>query len=93
MLIAMDVAEIALPDAHTLFRRTLAVGSTRVKIYDSMVAQAQKDSRLPFQAQAVYDEILAKMKSVLRESKLTKQTRIEMEFNQLELVAYPIRPF
>ena len=48
------------------------MGSTHIKIYDNMIAQAQKDSRLPFQAQAVYDEILAKMKSVLRESKLTK---------------------
>ena len=72
-------------DLLVVFRRTLAVGSTRIKIYDNMIAQAQRDSRLKFQAQAAYDEILAKMKSVLRESKLTKQTRIEMEFNQLEM--------
>ena len=48
-------------DLLVVFRRTLAVGSTRIKIYDNMIAQAQKDSRLPFQVQAVYDEILAKM--------------------------------
>ena len=52
-----------------------------------------KDNRLPFQAQSVYDEILAKMKSVLRESKLTKQTRIEMEFNQLEMGRLPHSAF
>ena len=69
------------------------MGSTRIKIYDNMIAHAQKDSRLPFQAQAVYDEILAKMKSVLRESKLTEQTRIEMEFNQLEMGRLPHSAF
>ena len=70
-------------DLLVIFRRTLAPGSTRLKIYDNVVAQAQKDNRLPMQAQAVYDEVLAKMRSVLRESILTKQTRIEIEFNQL----------
>ena len=54
-------------DLSVVFRRTLAVASTRIKIDDNMTAQAQKDNRLPF-----YDEILAKMKSVLRERKLTK---------------------
>ena len=76
-------------DLLVVFRRTLAAASTRIKIYDNAIAQAQKDNRLPHQAQAIYDEILVKMKSVLRESKLTKQTRIENEFNQLEMVAYP----
>ena len=54
-----------------------------------MIVQVQKDNRLPFHAQAVYDDILAKMKSVLRESKLTKQTRIELEFKQLEMGRLP----
>ena len=40
-------------DLLVVFRRTLAVGSTRIKIYDNMIAQAQKDNRLPFQAQAI----------------------------------------
>ena len=68
-------------DLLVVFRRTLAAASTRIKIYDNAIAQAQKDNRLPHQAQAIYDEILVKMKSVLRESRLTKQTRIENEFN------------
>ena len=80
-------------DLLVVFRRTLAAASTRIKIYDNAIAQAQKDNRLPHQAQAIYDEILAKMKSVLRESKLTKQTRIENEFNQLEMGRLPHSAF
>ena len=76
-------------DLLVVFRRTLAQGRRRMKIYDNVIAQAQKDNRLPFQAQAVYDEILAKMKSVIRESALMKQTRIEMEFNQFEMGRLP----
>ena len=53
-------------DLLVVFRRTPAAGSTRMKIYDNAVAQAQKDNRLPLQAQAVYDEILKKMRDVLR---------------------------
>ena len=83
---ALNKSQGAKPyDLLVIFRRTLAPGSTRLKIYDNVVAQAQKDNRLPMQAQAVYDEVLAKMRSVLRESILTKQTRIEIEFNQLEM--------
>jgi hypothetical protein len=72
-------------DLLVIFRRTLAPGSTRLKIYDNSIAQAQKDNRLPMQAQQIYDDILAKIRSVLRESILTKQTRVEIEFNQLEM--------
>ena len=72
-----------------MFRRTLAAASAHINIYDNTIAQAQKDNRLPHQAQAIYDEILVKMKSVLRESKLTKQTRIADQFNQLEMGRLP----
>ena len=70
------------------------MASTRIKIYDNAIAQAQKDNRLPQQAQAaINDEILVKMKSMLRESKLTKQTRIENEFNKLEMGRLPHSAF
>jgi hypothetical protein len=72
-------------DLLVIFRRTLAPGGTRLKIYDNSIAQAQKDNRLPHQAQQIYDDILKKIRSVLRESIFTKQTRIEIEFNQLEM--------
>ena len=80
-------------DLLVVFRKTLAAGSTRLKIYDNVVCQAQKDKRLPLQAQAVYDAILKKMRDTLRESKITKQTRIEMEFNQLEMGRLPHSAF
>ncbi len=75
-------------DLLVIFRKTLFPKGMRVKIYDTAIAQAQ-NSRLPMQAQAVYDEILVKMKSVLREIMLTKQTRVEVEFNQLEMGRLP----
>ena len=64
-----------------------------MKIYDNEVAKAIKANRLPFQAEAVYNEILDKMRSVLRESKLQKQTRVENEFNALEMGRLPHSAF
>ena len=76
-------------DLLVVFKKTLAVGSTRMKIYENEIALAVRANRLPLQAQAVYDEILAKMRSVLRESKLQKQSRVESEFNALEMGRLP----
>lgn len=67
-------------DLLVIFRRTLAPGSMRLKIYDNAIAQAQKDNHLPVQAQQIYDKIPVQIRSVLRESIVTKQTRIEIEF-------------
>jgi hypothetical protein len=80
-------------DLLVIFRRTLAPGSTRLKIYDNSIAQAQKDNRLPMQAQQIYDDILNNIRSVLRESILTKQTRVEIEFNKLEMGRLSHPPF
>ena len=80
-------------DLLVVFKKTLAVGSTRMKIYENEIALAVRANRLPLQAQAVYDEILAKMKSVLRESKLQKQSRVESEFNALEMGRLPHSTF
>ena len=76
-----------------VFRRTLPANSTRLKIYDNVMCQAQKDKRLPHQAQAVYDAILHKMRDTLRESVITKQTRVETEFTQLEMGRLPHSAF
>lgn len=70
-------------DLLVVFRRTLAAGSTRRKIYEKVVAKAIKDNRLPFQEQAVYDEVISKLRYTIREGKLQKQTRIE---NDLEVL-------
>ena len=80
----------AIADCYALIRRegirpydqlvackeTLAPGSKRLNIYDNEVAKAVKANRLPFQAQAVYDEIWEKMRNTVRESKLQRQTRV-----------------
>ena len=80
-------------DLLVVFRRTLPANSTRLKIYDNVLSQAQKDKRLPHQAQAVYDAILHKMRDTLRESVITKQTRVETEFTQLEMGRLPHSAF
>ncbi len=80
-------------DLLVVLRKTLAAGSTRLKIYGNVVAQAQKDNRLPLQVQAVYDAILKKMRETLREIKIAKQTRVEVEFTQLEMGRLPHSAF
>ena len=80
-------------DLLVVFKRTLASGSTRLKLYENEVLKAVKAGRLPFQAQAVYDEIIAKLRSTIRESRLQKQTRIENEFVALEMGRMPHSAF
>ena len=80
-------------DLLIVFKRTLAPGSTRLKIYDTAMAVASRAQRLPFQAEAVYNEIIAKLKKTLRESKLQKQTRVENEFTALEMGRLPHSAF
>ena len=63
-------------DLLVVFKRTLAAGSTRLKVYETAMAIATRANRLPFQAQAVYDEIIDKLRKSLRESKLQRQTRV-----------------
>ena len=79
-------------DLLVVFKRTLAPGSTRLKL-ENEIARAVKAGRLPFQAQAVYDEIIAKSRSTIRESRLQKQTRVENEFDALEMGRMPHSAF
>ena len=76
-----------------VFKKTLAPGSTRLMIYETEITKAVKAGRLPFQAQAVFDEIVAKLKGAIRESKLQKQTRVENEFNAFEMGRLPHATF
>ncbi len=52
-----------------------------------------KAGRLPFQAAEVYEEIVAKLKGAIRESRLQRQTRVENEFNALEMGRLPHAAF
>ena len=80
-------------DLLIVFKKTLAIGSTRLKVYETAMAVARKANRLPFQADVVYQEIIDKLRRTLRESKLQKQTRVENEFNALEMGRLPHSAF
>ena len=64
-------------DVLTVFRKTLPPGSTRLKVYDTAVKRARKQGRLPLEAKPVYDDILAKLKNVIRETRMQRQERVE----------------
>ena len=67
----------------TLFRKTLAPGSTRLKVYDTEFRKARKNGRLPEEAKAVFDEIVEKLHRTIRETALQRKERVEKEFAQL----------
>ena len=47
-------------DMLQVFCRTLAPGSTRLKVYDTVVGKARKRGRLPHEAKEVFDEVITK---------------------------------
>ena len=70
-------------DVLLVFRKTLAPGSTRLKVYETEVRRALKAKRLPGDAKAVLDEILTKLRRVIRETAMQKKERVEREFDLL----------
>jgi hypothetical protein len=70
-------------DMLTVFRKTLAPGGTRLKVYDTVVKRARKLGRLPLQAKEVYEEILVKLRRTIRETKMQRKERVEKEFEDL----------
>jgi len=64
-------------DMLTVFRKTLAAGGTRLKVYDTAVQRARKQGRLPLEAKEVYDEIIAKLRGANPETKMQRQERVE----------------
>ena len=72
-------------DKLSLFRRTLAPGSVRLKIYDTLVSVARDEERLPEDAEAVYGEVLAKLRASIRETPMQRQERVEAEFEALRM--------
>ena len=67
----------------SVFRKTLAPGSTRLKVYDTVVNRARKQGRLPEEAKAVFDELLIKLGRTIRETLMQRKERVEKEFDQL----------
>merc|ERR1712039_469663 len=72
-------------DALTVFRKTLAGGSTRLKVYDTVVRRARKLGRLPSDAKAVFDEVVVKLQRTIRETAMQRKERVEKEFGALTM--------
>ena len=72
-------------DMLTVFRKTLAPGSTRLKVFDTVVKRARKLGRLPAEAKEVFDEVVIKLRRTIRETVMQKQERVEREFDQLQM--------
>ena len=60
---------------------------------DTTIKRARRNGRLPHEAKEVYDEILARLKSRIRETQLQRQERIEKEFESLNMGKLPHSTF
>ena len=76
-----------------VFRRTLAPGSTRLKVYDTTVSRARKKLRLPHEAKEVFDEVVAKLKRTIRETAMERKERAEKAFDDLSMGRLPHSAF
>ena len=66
-------------DILTAYRKCLPVGSTRLRLYDTMLKEARKAQRLPGEAKAVFDEIVKRLKSAIRETPYSRKVRLKRE--------------
>lgn len=71
-----------------LFRKTLPVGATRLKVYDTYLRKVWKGGLIglmPHDAQAVYEGVLAKLRTVVRETAMQRQGRVEKAFEDFSV--------
>ena len=54
-------------------------------MYDTAIKRARNAGRLPHDAKEIYDGIIAKLRGVIRETKMQKQERVEKEFHDLAM--------
>ena len=80
-------------DQLTVFRKTLADGSTRRQVFDTMKKIAQDQGRLPYEAKEVYDEIIERLRGTIRETELQRQERVERDFHALTMGRLPHATF
>lgn len=64
-------------DVVVLFSKTLATRGTRQKASDKCVRRARKHNSQPREALAVQEEMLAKLRSVVRMTTMQRQERVE----------------
>ena len=70
-------------DKLVIFKRALATGSVRFKVYEAAIERAYKYGRLPQQAREVYEEIVKKLRAIIRETLIQCQERVDREFEAL----------
>ena len=69
----------------TVFRKTLPVGSIRLRAYDTHVDRARRKGRLPDDAAAVLEELQVKLRRCIRETPDQKCFRLADEFRTLSM--------
>ena len=67
-----------------VYRKSLADGSVRQKIYDNIFRRARKARKHPEKAAEVLEEVKKKVKNAIRETDFQKTDRVDKEFQQLE---------
>ena len=72
-------------DQLNIFRRSLEQGGTRQQMTDIIINRATKAKRLPHDAKDVYEEVLAKLRKIMRETPMEKKERAEADFDRLEM--------
>ena len=80
-------------DVLLVFRRTLAPGSTRLKVYDTVMNRARKRGWLPDNAKKVLDEVISVLRRTIRETKMEKKERAEKVFDELSMGRLPHSAF
>ena len=80
-------------DMLLVFRRTLAPGSTRLKVYDTVMNRARKKGSLPDKAKSVFDEVISVLRKTIRETKMERQERAEKVFEELQMGRLPHSAF
>ena len=89
ILAVMSQSKRGKPSGHDqllIYRKCLPEGSIRLRFFDTWKGIAQRKGRLPEEADKVFEEIIARLKSgvgAIKEPKLTKEIRVDAEFNDL----------
>ena len=72
-------------DVILLLRKTLPSTGPRIRVYNTVIEQAQLAGRLPQEAAAVLETLELRLRQVIRETPFQKQDRLDKEFEKLEM--------
>lgn len=68
-----------------LLRNTPAVGGARLKVYDTYLRKAWNDGLMSHDARAVYEGVLAKLRSAVGETAMQRHRRVEKAFDNVSM--------